>query len=151
MKMTDEEKRDFDELYNYVKSQVLCYDDNQSLSRTMVLRLKGLSTNKFIENNRTKSSANYSYKVILYTFKYCSLDIKVGLARNTFKDEMHKFNYILKIVESNINSVYLKLQNNQKSEEKIKEMDTSVFSQDKNKADYVRRTKDAPKKYDDFW
>ena len=96
-KMTEKEKQDWENLYFHVKN-VMGYDENQSLSSTMVLRLKGLLTNKFIENNNIESTANYSYETILNAFKYSSLDIQRALRTNNFKDEMHKFNYLLKIV-----------------------------------------------------
>ena len=105
-KMTEKEKQDWESLYMYVKN-LLGYDGNQSLSNTMVLRLKGLLTNKFIENGNIEASANYSYETILNAFKYSSLDIQKALRTNNFKDEMHKFNYLLKIVEKNINTVYV--------------------------------------------
>ena len=100
-KMNEKEKQDWEDLYYYVKN-IMGYDENQSLSNTMVLRLKGLSTNKFIENKNVKSTANYSYETILNAFKYSSLDIQRALRTNSFKDEMHRFNYLLKIVEKNI-------------------------------------------------
>lgn len=115
-KMTEEEKKSWENLYYYVKN-LLGYDENQALSSTMVLRLKGLLTNKFIENNNIESTANYSYETILNTFKFCSPDIQKALRTNIFKDENHRFNYILKIVEKNINTVYMKMKNVQKAKE----------------------------------
>ena len=119
-KMTEKEKQDWESLYMYVKSNIMGYDENQALSSTMVLRLKGLLTNKFIENNNIESTANYSYETILNAFKYSSLDIKRALRVNNFKDEMHKFNYILKIAEKNINTVYMKMKNVEKAKEEAK-------------------------------
>ena len=121
-KMTEEEKIAWDELYTYVKKNVMRYDDDQALSNAMVLRLKGLLTNKFMENNNIKSTANYSYETILNAFKYSSLDINKALRTNNFKDESHKFNYILKIVEKNINTVYVKMKNVEKAKEEAKNM-----------------------------
>ena len=118
--MTEKEKQDWESLYNYVKSNIMGYDENQALSSTMVLRLKGLLTNKFIENNNIESTANYSYETILNTFKYSSIDIQKVLRTNNWKDEMHKFNYILKIVEKNINTVYMKMKNLEKAKEEAK-------------------------------
>lgn len=121
-KMTEEEKIAWDELYTYVRKTVMGYDDNQALSSTMVLRLKGLLTNKFIENNNIKSTANYSYEIILNAFKYSSLDIQRALRTNNWVDEMHKFNYVLKIVEKNINTVYMRMKNSEKAKEEAKRM-----------------------------
>lgn len=119
-KMTEKEKQDWESLYMYVKSNVMGYDENQALSSTMVLRLKGLLTNKFIENSNIESTANYSYETILNAFKYSSLDIKRALRTNNFKDEMHRFNYILKIVEKNINTVYVKMRDAERAREEAK-------------------------------
>lgn len=118
-KMTEEEKKSWEELYFYVKN-LLGYDENQALSSTMVLRLKGLLTNKFIENNNIESTANYSYETILNTFKFCKLDIDKALRTNSFKDENHRFNYILKIVEKNINTIYIKMRDAKKAKEEAK-------------------------------
>ena len=119
-KMTEKEKQDWEALYNYVKKNIMGYDENQALSSTMVLRLKGLLTNKFIENNNIESTANYSYETVLNAFKYSSLDIQKALRTNNFKDEMHKFNYILKIAEKNINNVYMRMKNAEKAKEEAK-------------------------------
>ena len=119
-KMTEKEKQDWESLYMYVKSNIMGYDENQALSSTMVLRLKGLLTNKFMENKNIEASANYSYETILNAFKYSSLDIQKALRTNNFKDEMHKFNYLLKIVEKNINTVYVKMKNAEKAKEEAK-------------------------------
>ena len=118
-KMSEKDKQDWELLYFYVKG-LLGYDENQALSSTMVLRLKGLLTNKFIENGNIESTANYSYETILNTFKFCSVDIQKALRTNNFRDEQHKFNYILKIVEKNINTVYMKMKNINKAKEEAK-------------------------------
>ena len=120
--MTEEEKIAWDELYTYVKKNVMGYDDKQALSNAMVLRLKGLLTNKFMENGKIASTADYSYETILNAFKYSSLDINRALRTNSFKDESHKFNYILKIVEKNINTVYVRMKNAEKAKEEAKNM-----------------------------
>lgn len=146
-KMTEKEKQDWEALYFYVK-KLLGYDENQSLSSTMVLRLKGLLTNKFIENNNIESTANYSYEVILNTFKFCKLDIDKALRANNFKDEMHRFNYLLKIVEKNINTVYVKMKDVQKSEEKIAEIDTTIANYTGVKYESRKNQED---KFSDLW
>ena len=118
--MTEKEKQDWDALYEYVRSNVMCYDHNQALPSTMVLRLKGLLSGKFIENNNTEDKANYSYETILATFKFCSPQIQNALRINNFNSEMHKFLYVVKIVENNINDVYLRMRNSQKAKEEAK-------------------------------
>lgn len=148
-KMTEKDKQDWENLYFYVK-KLLGYDENQALSSTMVLRLKGLLTNKFIENNNIESTANYSYETILNTFKYCSIDIQKSLRTNSFKDEMHRFNFILKIVERNINTVYLKLKNIEKTKEEAK--NTTIDTANHMGAEYQRKTKETTNKLlNDLW
>ena len=147
--MTEKEKQDWEALYFYVKS-LLGYDENQALSSTMVLRLKGLLTNKFIENNNITSTANYSYETILNTFKFCSQDIYKALRTNNFKDEMHRFNYILKIVEKNINTVYLRMKNVEKTKEEAK--NTTIDTVNHTGAEYQRKTKETNSKLlNDLW
>ena len=119
-RLSEQEKLDWDELYQYVRVNVMGYDEKQSLSKEMALRLKGLLANKFMESNKIESTASYSYETILNTFKFCSLDIQKALRTNNFKDEMHKFNYVLKIVEKNINNVYVRMKNVEKAKEEAK-------------------------------
>ena len=126
--MTEEEKIAWENLYNYVKINIMGYDENQALSSTMVLRLKGLLTNKFIENNNIQSTANYSYDTILNAFKYSFLDIQRVLRTNNWANEMHKFNYILKIVEKNINTVYVRMKNAERAKEEAKNTTVEVLT-----------------------
>lgn len=146
-KMSEKDKQDWDALYMYVKN-VMGYDENQALSSTMVLRLKGLLTNKFIENNNIQSTANYSYETILNTFKYSSLDIQRALRTNNFKDEQHKFNYLLKIVEKNINTVYMKMRNAEKAKEEAK--NTTIEAPTHTGAEFKPREKKKDK-FADLW
>ena len=119
-KMSKEESKDWEELYFYVKDNIMGYDENQALSKNMVLRLKGLLTGKFIENKNIKDNSSYSYKTILATFKYCRSDIEKAFRTKSFQDESHKFNYALVIVEKSINTVYIKMKNAQKAREEAK-------------------------------
>ena len=125
-KMSEEQKIAWENLYYYVKN-LLGYDENQALSSTMVLRLKGLSTNKFIENNNITSTANYSYETILNTFKFCSPEISKALRTCNFKNEQHKFLYITKIVENNINNVYMRMKNIERAKEDAKNTIVETF------------------------
>lgn len=146
--MTEKEKQDWESLYNYVKINIMGYDENQALSSTMVLRLKGLLTNKFIENNNIQSTANYSYETILNTFKFCSPDIQRALRVNNWANEMHKFNYILKIVEKSINTVYMRMKNAEKAKEEAK--NTTVEAPTHTGAEFKPREKKKDK-FTDLW
>lgn len=149
-KMTEKEIQDWNNLYEYVRKSIMGYDENQALSSTMCLRLKGLLVNKFMFNNKQKDGANYSYEVILNTFKYCHNDIQKALRTNRFKDERHKFNYVLKIVEGNINDVYMRMKNVEKAKEEAKNMETNTINHIG--AEYQRKTKETSNKLlDDLW
>lgn len=125
-KMTYEDTQNWEKLCEYVKTNVLKYDENQLLTKYMIIRLLGLSRGEYIVNNKSINNADYSYEVILNTFKFCSLDIQKALRTKQFKDEEHKFNYILKIVEKNINTVYMKMKNAEKAKEEAKNTTVEV-------------------------
>lgn len=154
--MTNQNKKnkqmsEWDNLYEFVRSKVMDYDQNQSLSKGMVLRLKGLLTNKFMENKKIKDSAHYSFAVILNTFKFCIPEIEKAKHTKLFTDEMHKFNYFLCIVEPKINDVYKRMQASEKAKEKSDSMDFSTIT-DNNRAEYKNKTTTKiNNKFDDMW
>lgn len=149
-KMTLEEKIEWDELYQFVRTEIMGYDQNQSLSRTMALRLKGLKTSKFAENKNRADMSNYSYKIILATFKYCKPKYERALRTKKFSDEMHKFNYVLSIVESNLNDVYMRMKKAEKQKSAVDNIDPSMFipTEKKNKIGKNRKNKKNRKNYD---
>lgn len=149
--MTVQEKKDWDALYLYVKKNVMGYDDNQSLSQSMARRLKGLLVNKFMVNDKIPDTANYSYQTVLNTFKFCMPDIQKGFRNNSFRDENHKFNYAIKIVESNINTVYLRMKQAKKTEEDVSNHDISDSINYVNTFKPRENKHDNKKKYADLW
>lgn len=149
--MSQQDKIEWETLYEYVRHNVLGYDDNQSLSRSMVLRLKGLLNNKFMANNNIADTSNYSYQTVLNTFKFCMPDIQKGLRNNAFTDENHKFNYILKIVENNLNTVYLRMMDAKKVNDEINRHDISDAANYINNFKPKEDSKGNSKKYNDLW
>lgn len=141
------EGKDWDNLYEYVK-RLLNYDENQSLPKQTILRLKGLSTSKFIENKLIQDNSNYSYEVILNTFKLCSSMIENALRTKTFKDESHKLNYIIKIVEPKINDVYIKMKRAEKAKKEAQHKPIEVVHNDTAKYKPKNKKKD---KFSDLW
>lgn len=121
-KMTDKEKQEFDKLYQYAK-KILGYSDDMALPKFMVMRLKGLSEGKFYANHKTKSMANYDYNTIYLTFIYCKDKIQRALQTKNFTSEQNKINYIMAIVENNINDIVIRLKNAKKNEQKIHKME----------------------------
>lgn len=125
-KMTKEEIKDWDELYQFVKTKVMNYDEKQALSNNMVLRLKGLLNDKFMANNNVKNNADYSFKVVLNTFKACMPEIQRAIDIKSFKNEMQKFNYILAIVNGKMNDVYIRMKKAEKHNKEIENIDIST-------------------------
>jgi len=120
--MTQKEKEDWDELYQYIKTEIFEYAD-QALPKYMILRLKGLAEGKFMANKYVKPMAKYQYKHILYTFKINKVKIKDIIKSSKFENEQHKFNTIMLIIEKEINDVVERLNKKIKSEEKIETID----------------------------
>ena len=135
-KMSEEEKEQWDELYSYVKG-LMGYDDKTSLSRTEVLKLKGLTRGQFIANNNQQELAEYSFYEILVTFKICKFDIIRGFRSNSFKSNGHKFNYMIKIVEGSLSTVRERLKSRQQAEQKMESIEVTEESAIK----YVNKNK----------
>ncbi|MCM1221381.1 MAG: hypothetical protein NC548_43570 [Lachnospiraceae bacterium] len=152
--MTKEELKDWNELYQFVKSKVMNYDEKQSLSKNMILRLKGLPNGKFMANNNTHNNADYSFKVILNTFKFCMPEIQRVIETKSFKDEMQKFNYILAIINNKINDIYLRMKRAEKYNQEIENIDMSIALNSDNYNSYTgdeEKTDLSKNKYADLW
>ena len=141
-KMSEEEKEQWDELYSYVKG-LMGYDDKTSLSRTEVLKLKGLTRGQFIANNNQQELAEYSFYEILVTFKVCKFDIIRGFRSNSFKSNGHKFNYMIKIVEGNLSTIRERLKNRERQEERIAFIEVNTGEEI---AEYKKKSKEVKNK-----
>ncbi len=153
-KMTREEINDWNELYQFVKVNVMNYDDKQALSKNITLRLKGLLNDKFMANNNIQNNADYSFKVILNTFKFCMPEIKKAVKTKEFKSEMQKFNYILAIVNNKINDVYIRMKKAEKHDKEIENIDISITSNSDCCNSYVNNEKEidlSKNKYAGLW
>lgn len=149
-KMTDTEKEQFDKLYQYVKSEILMYNKTQSIPQSLVLRLKGLAVGKFLENKNIEDKAKYSFEIVLYTFQICKPIILGAISNKSFETESQKFNYICKIIENNLNDVYIRVAKAKQTEEKIENMDNSNLLH--SSAGYVQKTENnRNKKLENLW
>lgn len=147
-KMTFEDNQDWDELYEYVRTNILGYDKSTPLSPSVVSRLLGILHGKYKVNNKSVDNAKYTYKVALNTFKMCSVDIQRALRTNNFKDEEHKFNYIAKIIENNINDIYVRMKNVERAKEEAKNTMVETFTH--TAAKHKSRTKKNDK-FSELW
>lgn len=142
-RFTSEESKAWYDLCKYVEKNVLGYSDDVCLSKNMCLRLQGLSSSKFMANNNIKSNSNYSYEIILNTFKFCNPDIQKKIRGASFVDEDHKFNYILRIVDGKLSTVYFRMKNMKKAKETAEKDDVSEAY------NYVNRFKTKERKKND--
>lgn len=122
-KMTAKEKEQWNKLCEYVKTDIMCYDTNQTLSSKMILRLRGMHDGKYIANKSVESLAHYPYDIILLTFKYVKPRIDWKLQENKFVDDMHRFNYVMKIVEENLNLIYNKVKKLKEEQKKVEQIE----------------------------
>lgn len=141
-----EKKTTWNELCEYVKTEILEYDENMKFPSYLALRLHGISRGEFIVNNNQKIQANYDFYTILCTCKICKQRILNYLHQNDtkIKNEQHKINIIAKIIESEINDVYLRLQRVEKAQNKADNIECEnhkIIG-----ADYVKKTKDVNEK-----
>ena len=115
-----QENTEWLELCNYVFKEILQYETGIKFPRYLALRLRGLHDGQFVANKKQKPQANYDYKIILVTFKFCKYSILqyLGLTREKIKDERHLINTIMLFIENEINNVVSKLNSAKKSEEK---------------------------------
>jgi hypothetical protein len=141
--------QEFRDLCDYIKDEIMEYGNEMKLTKQMVLRIKGLAEGKFIANRKTKPLANYSFKVILYTFKICKSKILSAFHGKAFQSEMNKFNYGMAIIESEINDVAIRLNNVEKSKEKVENM--KLDNMDNESAEYKAKTKDSNTRLSDLW
>lgn len=127
----------WNELFEYVKTEVLGYEKDMTIPRPFILRLEGLSKGNFKANKHIEPMAKYSYQDILTAFKVAK--VLLG-GKNDFDDDEHRFNYVCVIVEKKINDVVKARLQKLTTQEKVKDIDLSV--QTNEKAKYKAKSKD---------
>lgn len=142
----DPKDKEWKELCEYVKKEILQYDDNMKFPKYLALRLQGLKKGQHIANNNIDDQAHYDDYTILCTFKICKTKIIDYLHKNAtkIKNEQHKINLIMKIIEPEINDVYLRLRNAKRMSKHINEK--SFDNQANEGAEYKKKTKNVNEK-----
>lgn len=124
------------------------YDEQQQLSKFMIMRLRGLKDGKFIANKTTPSMAHYSYDVILATFIYIKQHgLDNIIQHKNFTSEQHKFNYILVIVSNNINTIYNKIKKIREEQNRVDNISVLELPNYTNKYS----NKQTNKELENFW
>lgn len=140
------------ELYEYVKKEILGYSDNMQLSNNARNHLQQLKNGGIIRNKTIISNDGYPYSVILMTFKVKRMDIERALASKTFESENQKFNYIMAIIKNSINDVYLRVLEKERREQMIKDQ-VEVTVKPSKKVEYIKKSEINNKSslFDDIW
>ncbi len=138
----EKDNQDWLDLCEYVKHEILEYDDNMMFPKYLALKLQGIKKGQHIANNNIQEQAHYDDRTLLYTFKLCKKKIVTYLHQNDkkIKDENHKINLIIKMIEPEINDVYLRLQEAERVKSRVE--NTSFDNQSSNGAKYVTKTKE---------
>ena len=109
MEYKNHEVKWFKELFEHVKG-VLGYSDGQIMPSYLITRLQDLRNGTMLERGTgrtSRSKEGYQYEVILDTFLTHSDKIEWCFKNKTFKTEKNKINYMMAIIENNINDNYI--------------------------------------------
>ena len=133
-KMSEEEKEDWNNLYDYVRYEILEYKEGMKLSPHIRSKLQGLRTGDFTvkKGDIINECKGYPYKIILMTFQVMKLLILTSVRNKTFNNDNHKFNYILKIIANNINDVYRKYEEKQNEKRNLDNIKIDVPMENEN-------------------
>ena len=122
----EKERESWEKLYNYVKSNVLKYQDNMSLSKTQIFDLKNLREGKLIRKGDKFEGQGYSYEDILLCFILSKNDIEKAISDKTFQNENKKFKYIIAIIRNRINDIIIIKERNIKSNKNVQEKSEQI-------------------------
>jgi len=149
--MTEQENKDWLELCEYFKLQILGYTKEMKFPKELALRLRGLHYGNYIASKYIQKEAHYDFKVILTTCKICRPKIVKYFSDNQTKiqDEKHRINLAMMLIEKEINDVYIRVQQAKKSEEKI--IEKNMPNQINDGANYQSKKKQADEKLKDLW
>lgn len=144
----DKDKIYFDKCYDMIKS-LYGYDENQILTRFTVLRIRGIVNGKFCANNNCLNIAKYSYEILYYTIIFCKNSIVYAIKNNNFKNESHMTNYIFKIIENNLNDIYMRMKYAEQNKKEIDNIDTTVINT--SESNYHSKNKNDVNKFNELW
>ena len=130
MKFTEEQKADLDKVYDYIRYQLLKYEDATPLPKMVVHRIHGTMFGKLYKRGSDELPIIYPLPIILATLMFAKDDILYCLRTMKFKNESHRINTIFKIVDDNINTVKIAMERRQMENKKSAEIDVSHFNAD---------------------
>ncbi|MBN3367046.1 hypothetical protein EXM90_19005 [Clostridium botulinum] len=131
MEFKSNELKWFDELYNHIKI-ILGYTNEQLLPNYLITRLQDLRNGTVMQKGIgrvVKSKEGYKYEVILDTFLSQSDKIEWVFNNKQFKNERNKINYMMAIIENNINDNYIYFQEKENSQ--IRKRQNNLMQEEK--------------------
>lgn len=137
--LKDIEVQKWNNVYEYVKVEIMGYTKEKQLTPVMRTKLQTLRNGSFVRKGVTMSKDGYDYDVILTTFKAKKIEVERALFGKTFEDDNHKFNYIMVIITNSINDVAKRLENAKRQKDKEEEL-----------REVVKETKDVKEVYKDY-
>lgn len=153
-RLSEEEKEERLKMTGYV-TNLLGYktsDNNYTMKppASLFQRLEGLRCGEYIPTGKD-TGIEYPYDVIRFTFMAMAGNIRSALKSVDFKDESHKINYILVIIEKNINDIYASVLRNKKAKEKLDKMETDFNPEVADRFINTEKPKSAELFGDDMW
>jgi len=142
---------DWLELCDYIHTKILGYDNTIKFNKSLALRLKGLRHGKFMGNNKVRAEADYPYKIMYYTFVLKSLDIKNAFATIKFKDEGHKINYMMQVIENHVVDMLLHMRKKEKNQERIENTEIDAPMTQVTQADYKKKSGEIKQDLEKYW
>lgn len=135
----DIEVKKWNNLYEYIKVEIMGYTKEKQLTPAMRTKLLSLRNGSFVKRGVTMSKEGYDYDVILTTFKAKKIEVERAIFGKTFEDDNHKFNYIMVIITNSINDVAKRLENAKKQKDKEEEL-----------KEIIKETKDVKEVYNEY-
>ncbi|EQB4340909.1 hypothetical protein ACYJ2U_001628 [Clostridium botulinum] len=142
MEFKSNELKWFDELYNHIKI-ILGYTNEQLLPNYLITRLQDLRNGTVMQKGIgriVKSKEGYKYEVILDTFLSQSDKIEWVFNNKQFKNERNKINYMMAIIENNINDNYIYFQEKENSQ--IRKKQNNLMQEEK---EFIKHNKNLTK------
>lgn len=149
MKYSEEDIKEWDELYDYVRYKVMGYDLTMKLSKYMILRLKELRHGTMMANQYQDMKYAYTYKEVLLAFKFSKPIIDKAFSHKSFDNENLKFGYALAIARDNINEIKLINKRKEETDKKIKSI--KLNSEEIKESNYKKKNKKVSDRLKKIW
>lgn len=154
MNYKENEIKWFKDLYEYIK-ELLSYNETQKLPNSLVTRIQDLRNGTIIQRGVgriVKSKDGYTYQTILNTFLTLSEKIRWAFDNKDFTNESSKINYMMAIIDSNINDLVVS-ENINNNTNQIKERNNLIKDENDNlrreKVEYIPQSKGISKFLDE--